>query len=57
MGFVPIFVVANEVCLNKHFFLLFCVKFTSLQLTQSQNHGLDVTLNLFVGFHMSVCGF
>ena len=57
MGFVPTFVVANEVCLNKHFFLLFCVKFTSLQLTQSQNHGLDVTLNLFVGFHMSVCGF
>ena len=38
------------------FFLLFCVKFTSLQLAQLQNHGLDVTLNLFVGLHMSLYG-
>ena len=53
LGFAPTFVVANKVCWNKHFFLLFCVKFTSLQLPLLQNHGLDVTLNLFVGLGMS----
>ena len=56
LGFAPTFVVANKVCWNKHFVLLFCAKFTSLQLPQLQNNGLDVTLNLFVGLGMSVYG-